>query len=278
MSDPRTVAIAGLGLIGGSMARRFHANGMRVTAYDRDGDAIDAAIAAGVVDVGLDETLNGCTEAQVVVIALPGGAARGMISRLHPLPGNVEIVMDVGSAKLLVVEGAESAGIGSRFVGTHPLAGDHRSGWESSRDDLFDGHRVFVCPAESTTPETLRAARDLWISLGALPEVTDASTHDAQMAWVSHLPHVVASALAMTLREAGVSRSVLGPGGRDMTRLAGGSPEMWTSIVAENASAIDAALAAFERNLGAMRHSIAAGDGELFAAQFASGRDWFNAS
>lgn len=271
----RTVAVIGLGLIGGSVARALAARDVRVVAFDRDRDSLNAAMSEHVIDAELDEELNGIERADTIVIALPGDAARELIPRLAPLSTHATLVTDVGSAKQLVVQAAEAAGMGLRFVGSHPLAGDHRSGWESSRPDMFRGERVFLCPTSTTRRETLQAAEDFWIFVGSLPVTVDALVHDTRMAWMSHLPHVLSTALALALRDEGMTRSELGRGGRDMTRLAGSSPEMWAAIAQENAPAIEAAISSFEAHLAELKRAVVAADAYSFRASFAAGREWF---
>jgi prephenate dehydrogenase len=105
----------------------------------------------------------------------------------------------------------------------------------------------------------------------------DAAAHDDLLAWTSHLPHVVSSALAIAFAGKGIGRDQLGRGGRDVTRLAGGLPEMWTAILIENASAIDAALSSVEHELSRFREAIQRRDAEYLNALFNEGRDWSNA-
>lgn len=270
------IAVIGLGLMGGSMARALHARGVYVLGFDRDGTQLDAALRDGAVQEALTSDLEGVAAADVVVLALPVDATIALLPSLAARQTGARLVMDLGSTKRTIVAAAESAGLGSRFVGAHPLTGSHRTGWGASRASLFDDARVFLCPTTSTTSGALQLAESLWRELRAGVEVLDATAHDDQMAWRSHLPHLVASALAATLREAGVRRSALGPGGRDMTRLAGGSPAMWQPIVEDNAVAIADAMAAFERELRGFREAVLAGDRAAIAAFLQGGVDWFD--
>lgn len=274
MASP-TVAVIGLGLIGGSVARALSARGVRVIGFDHNRASLDAAISEHVIEAGLNEELNGIAGADIIVIAVAGDAARDIMPRLARLSTHATLVTDVGSAKQVVVQAADAAGMGPRFVGSHPLAGDHRSGWQSSRADMFQGERVFLCPASTARRETIQAAEDFWISLGAVPATIDALSHDTRMAWLSHMPHVLSTALALTLRDAGVTRSELGRGGRDMTRLAGSSPGMWSAIAQENVSAIAAAISSFEQHLEELKTAVIAADPASFKASFAAGREWF---
>jgi prephenate dehydrogenase len=180
----------------------------------------------------------------------------------------------VGSTKRSIVDAAEQMGIGDRFVGSHPLAGDHRSGWDASRTGLFEGARVYLSPTRSTEADALELARELWTMIGAVPEVMEAAEHDRRLAWASHLPQAASTALARALAEAGIARSDLGCGGRDVTRVAGSSPEMWADILADNADEVLPALDALELELRALRRAVASGDRDLLRQLLASGRNW----
>jgi prephenate dehydrogenase len=271
----RRVGVIGLGLMGGSLARALAARGVQVLGYDREQSFLDAAVAEGIVHQALDATLAGVERADVVVLATPVTATTALLKRFGSRLEGPSLIMDIASTKRRIVAAAEAAGLGPRYVGAHPLTGSHRSGWGASRATLFDDARVFLCPSASTTPQTLRLAESFWRALRAGVEVLDAAEHDEQMAWRSHLPQAVSTTLALTLREAGVSRSALGPGGRDMTRLAGGDPGLWTGIMSDNAPAILEALAAMEAQLRLFRERLAAGEDGV-RESFADGRDWFD--
>ena len=274
MESIETAAVLGLGLIGGSVARELAARGVDVLGWDRDAGAVDAAVRDGVVREALADGFEGIESADVIVIAVPVRAVPALLDAIGPRIGGARLVTDVGSTKRSIVAAAEAAGIGVRFVGTHPLAGDHRSGWEASRTGLFDGARVFLCPAESTSEEAMETARALWTSLGARPEVMDAEEHDRRLAWTSHLPQAVSTALALALAGRGIARGDLGPGGRDVTRLAGSSPEMWTDVARDNADALAEGLASIEAALRAFRDALSRGDDDAVRRFFEAGRHW----
>jgi prephenate dehydrogenase len=271
----RRVSIIGLGLMGGSLARALAARGVHVLGYDRERSSLDAAVAEGIVHEPLDDALSGVERADVVVLATPVGATAALLKRFGRGLEGPSLIMDVASTKRSIVAAAEAAGLGPRYVGAHPLTGSHRSGWGASRASLFEEARVFLCPSATTTADTLKLAESFWRALRAGVEVLDAAAHDEQMAWRSHLPQAVSTALALTLRQAGVPRSALGPGGRDMTRLAGGDPALWTGIVTDNAPAILDALVAMEAQLRLFRERLAAGEHGVQEC-FADGREWFD--
>jgi prephenate dehydrogenase len=184
------------------------------------------------------------------------------------------LITDVGSTKRSIVRAAAGSEIATRFVGSHPLAGDHRSGWDASRTGLFEGAPVYLTPSEFTDDDALELARELWMMVGAVPEVMDAAEHDRRLAWTSHLPQAASTALARALAEAGIQRSDLGPGGRDVTRLAGSSAEMWADILIDNADEVAPTLAVMATQLSAIRDAAASGDRDRLRALWAAANHW----
>jgi len=272
------VAITGLGLIGGSLARDLAARGVAVLGYDPDPDTVRAALDAGVIAGTLDPDLGGVEEAEVLIVAAPVGRAPGILAAAAHRLGKLRLVTDVGSTKLGIARAAEAAGLARNFVGGHPLAGDHRAGWGASRTGLFQGARVFLSPTPATTPAALDRARELWSSLGARIEEIDAATHDREIAWVSHLPQTASTALALALAGAGIGPERLGPGGRDLTRLAGSSPTIWTEIALENAAEIAPAIQELEHRLHSIRRALEDRDERAIREFFTRGREWFGGS
>ena len=270
------IAVIGLGLMGGSIARALHVRGVRVLGYDRDGTQLDAAVREGVVNEPMSSELDGIASADVVIMALPVDATITTLPCVASRAERARLVMDVASTKGSIVAAAEASGLGPRYVGAHPLTGSHRRGWGASRASLFEDARVFLCPAPSTTAESLELAGSLWRELRAGVEMLDPGVHDEQMAWRSHLPHILSSTLAVTLRDAGVRRTALGPGGRDMTRLSGGSTTMWSPIVDDNAAAIADALAACETRLREFRVALERRDTAATRAFLQSAVEWFD--
>ncbi len=271
-----SVAVVGLGLVGGSVARDLSARGVHVSAYDADATHLAAAVRTNVVRSALDASLSGVRDADAVIIATPVDAALHVLERVTPHARRARLIMDVGSTKSRIVESAQRLGIGNRFVGAHPMAGDHRSGWHASRAGLFTDAPVYLCPPRDATADALQLARTFWIELGARPERMTAEQHDLKLAWTSHLPHMVSTALALALARTGIDRIYLGPGGRDVTRLAGSSPDMWTAIALENAPAIEAALRQTEREIATIRASLQRADQEDLRGRFEAARQWWN--
>jgi prephenate dehydrogenase len=270
----RTVAIVGLGLIGGSLARDLAAAGVRVLAHDRDLGAVEDAMRAGVVAEALPEDMAGIEAADALVIALPVDAVAPWLGSHAPRISRIPLIMDTGSTKTSIVAAAERVGIGRCFVGAHPLAGDHRSGWGASRQGLFADAPVYLSPTVGTGPDALGRARRLWEMVGARIVEMDAGEHDRRLAWTSHLPQAVSTVLARVLAEAGISPGELGTGGAGMVRLAESSPEMWSGIFQENAADVGAALTKMEVALGALRDSVVRGDRAALREGLAAAREW----
>jgi prephenate dehydrogenase len=277
MTTFEDAAIIGIGLIGGSLARDLAARGIRVRAYDIDERQLQQAVQSGCVHEFLDPSLAGVSESDLIIVAVPVDGATQVLRQIAPHAARAKLITDVGSTKTRIVELAAELGLTSHFVGSHPMAGDHRSGWGASRAGLVDGARVYLCPPAGAPRCIVDLAQQWWSSLGARPVVMSAELHDRKLAWTSHLPHMVSTALALALANADVERDDLGPGGRDMTRLAGSSADVWTAIARENAPAIDAALVSMEREIAAMRAALDRSDVADLRARFAAARAWFDA-
>lgn len=271
------VAIAGLGLIGGSLARDLAARGIDVLGYDSDPTTLQAALAAGILAGTLAPDLAGVEAAEVLVLAVPVGRAPGILRAAAERLRHLRLVTDVGSTKEGIGRAAEGTGLAAHFVGGHPLAGDHRGGWSASRTGLFEGARVFLSPTPETTPEALSRAHALWRMVGALTEEVDAISHDHEMAWISHLPQAASTALALALASARIGPERLGPGGRALTRLAGSSPTLWTEVALENAAVLRHALQTLEHHLRDLRLALERGEPQEIHELFAAGKAWADA-
>jgi prephenate dehydrogenase len=277
--DDCTVAVLGLGLVGGSIARDLAARGVRVAGFDADPATLDAACVAGVVQTRLDADLHdrgaGETDSRtIVIIAVPVSETRRVIQGLPKRLAQAALVMDVASTKRSVLTVAAAAGIAERFVGSHPMAGDHRTGWSASRRGLFSGATVYLCPTPRTHDDAIQIAREFWGALGGRTQLLDDRDHDERVAFTSHMPHVVSAALALAMAKAGIGHDELGPGGRDVLRLARSSPDMWSAVAADNSEAILKALAAIETELAAFRHTLTSGDERALHAMFSAARAW----
>lgn len=256
MKPGSTVLIAGLGLIGGSLARALRGRGYLVSGVDPRPAALRAARRAGVLDRTARRIEDGLATADMVVLAAPPAANLALLRRVARFGRDGQVVTDVSSVKRHICE--EAARLGLDFVGGHPMAGRERSGFEAAEADLFRGRPwILTAPASS---RALRAARALVRAVGARPVVLSPSEHDRVVAFVSHLPQLVAWALWDAVRHDGVAgprAGLAGPAYADMTRIAASPPGLWRQILAENGREIERALVAFLRALAAARRRTA---------------------
>lgn len=274
MSAASPIAILGLGLIGGSLARDLSEDGATVWGYDADTAATRHAHRAGVIAHVIEPSLRSLRDARTVILAVPVDAATELLQRAAPYARRATLVTDVGSTKLRIMQQAQALGLASRFVGSHPMAGSHESGWLASRRGLFAGKRVHLCRSAKTSAAAWRAAGALWQRVGAQATEHDAARHDAEVAFSSHLPQLLAVALAGTLQARGFPRDRLGAGGRDMTRMAASSVDMWAPILTENSVPVLDALETCLAQLGALRGAVARGDRAAISEAFAAVREW----
>jgi prephenate dehydrogenase len=262
---PRRLAVVGVGLIGGSigMAARERL-GAHVRGYDpRD---LAAAVELGAVTEACGSLAEAVDGADFVFVAVPVGALPAVVAEVLAVAGEDCVVSDVGSTKRSVVAAVDDP----RFVGGHPLAGAETAGVEHARADLFDGATWYLTPTARTGGMLYERLYRFLVELGARPAALDAETHDALLATVSHLPHVLANVLvaraARVLSEEGERLPATGPSFRDATRVAGANTEIWRDIYLANADALVDAIDDTVRRLTEVREALAAGDGVAVGA------------
>ncbi|HEY7839997.1 MAG TPA: prephenate dehydrogenase/arogenate dehydrogenase family protein [Gammaproteobacteria bacterium] len=271
------LAVIGVGLIGGSLARALKSRDYcrRITGSGRHQGNLEKAVALGVIDDFSLNPADAVRGADVVLLATPLATTAPLCRALAPGLGDGAIVTDAGSAKMSVIEAARAALPAKHFpnfVPGHPIAGTEKSGVEASFAELFEKHLVILTPL----PETAAAARervaDMWRTAGA--EVIDMppGRHDEVLAATSHLPHLLAYALVdclarMQEREE-IFRFAAG-GFAGFTRIASSSPEMWHDICISNRDALLRMVDRFGEHLGEVRVAVERGDSarllEIFA-------------
>ena len=216
-------AVAGLGLIGGSLALALEARG-----YDGNPSVRDSARRRGI-DVA-DSLADAIAGAEVVVAAVPTEATMSLLVQIARLAPDA-IVTDTASLKLPIVEAALELPAGARFVGGHPMAGSHETGVEAASADLFRGRPWILCRTARSDDASLAAVTELVRAAGGRPVLLDAERHDRLMTWASHLPLAVASALARSVGRPEPARSSRAWRGRDCwtPRASRASPRRWRS-------------------------------------------------
>jgi prephenate dehydrogenase len=272
---PSSLAVIGLGAIGGSLAWQARLAGVpRVVGFSpARSEGVQALQASAITELA-DSPIRAVRGADLVVLAVPPRPTLELIGRLAPALDAGAILTDVCSIKEPVVATARAAGLGDRFAGGHPLAGTHASGWSAARPDRLRGCVVYIC--ETGAPDGHRAAgvvKNFWEQvLGASPVLIDPAAHDRQLAWTSHLPQAVACALAKALADRALGGVSYGSGARDTTRLAASSPDMWTDILLYNRTSLAEALRSTEDELRGLRALLDAGDEDGLRAYLEAAR------
>jgi prephenate dehydrogenase len=257
------VAVVGVGLIGGSIGLAADAE---VRGWDPGDGVLELARELGAVTTACGSLAEAVDGADFVFVAVPVGALPAVVAEVLAVAGEDCVVTDVGSTKRSVVAAVDDP----RFVGGHPLAGAETAGVEHARDDLFRGATWYLTPTARTGGMLYERLYRFLVELGARPAALDAETHDALLATVSHLPHVLANVLvaraARVLSEEGERLPATGPSFRDATRVAGANTEIWRDIYLANADALVDAIDDTMRRLTEVRDALAAGDGVAVAA------------
>ena len=274
---PSSLAVIGLGAIGGSLAWQARLAGIpRVVGYSPTrAEGVQALKASAITDMA-DTPARAVRGAELVVLAVPPGPTLELIGQLAPCLEPGAILTDVCSVKEPIVARAREAGLFGSFAGGHPLAGTHQSGWVAARADRLRGCVVYVC--ETGAPEghpAARAVMGFWQNvLEASPVLIAAAAHDRQLAWTSHLPQAVAYALAKTIADRALGGISFGAGARDTTRLAASSPDMWLDILLFNRPALTEALRATEAGLAELRGLMESADAVGLRAYLETARSW----
>jgi prephenate dehydrogenase len=273
------LAVIGVGLIGGSFALALKAAGSvgRVVGVGRSRANLDRALALGAIDEVAADAGAAAAGADFVLVATPIGAMAEVFASLAPhLPANA-VVTDGGSTKQSVIAAAR-ARLGSRitaFVPAHPVAGSDASGADAATADLYCGREVIVTPLPENPPATVARVRWVWQQCGARVTEMQPVDHDAVLAAVSHLPHLLAYAFMQELAARADAASVLahaGTGLRDFTRLAASQPEIWRDICLANRTALLGELRRFQDALAGVGALLEDGDGVALERGFDAAR------
>lgn len=277
MSTPmiKKLAVIGVGLIGGSLARvlREGRHVGEVVGFGRSLGNLETATDLGVIDraeVSVAETVR---DADMIVVAVPVGCMESIFSQLATSMMDGAVITDVGSVKRGVAAMARTAlgGRCSAFVPGHPIAGTEHSGVSASKADLFEHHRIILTPEDDTDVAAVARVRAMWQAAGGDVVSMSVAEHDDILAVCSHLPHVLAYALVDLLirRDDHKTTFDLAAGGfRDFTRVASSDPTMWHDICLGNRDALIKVLKDYQQNLDDLLSAIDRRDGQWLMDTF----------
>lgn len=256
------LGIAGVGLIGGSLALAARRAGLvrEVVGYGRTRSNLDVALSRGIVDRAGTEP-SALSGADLVVLATPVGLLLPTAAAVAPHLAAGAILTDAGSVKSPVVGGAASLPPGLRFVGGHPIAGTEDSGAAAADADLFRGARCVLTPVATTDAAALATVRSLWEAVGMEVVLMSPEEHDAVLALTSHVPHVLAFALALAAGDSASRDGIdalpfAGPSFRSATRVAASSPETWRDVLSANAGPLSRQLAVIRERIDEIERAV----------------------
>jgi prephenate dehydrogenase len=252
------LVVVGTGLVGTSVALAAGRAGTRCRAFDSDPAVLERAVARGGLEPA-SSLADAVADAELVVVAVPVGAAPGVVQEVLAVVGADTVVTDVASTKRPLASVADP-----RFVPGHPVAGGATGGPGRAAADLFDAATWFLTPTEASSAESVAQVERFVGSLGARTVRTDAAAHDRLLALTSHLPHALANLLMLRVADAAAGDDApfafAGASLREMTRLAGANPAVWSDIFLGNADEIAAALAGLRDSLDDLEQALGSGD------------------
>ena len=267
------IAIIGLGVLGGSVARavkkRFQ-NAV-ITAFDPNSSDLEKALAEKVIDRRIDYSEIHPADYDITVVATPVAVSIDIIKELCSQRRSVgdSLVIDVGSVKGFVQNEISPLENSSVFIGCHPMAGSEKAGFENSSSEIFEGASVIITPHRNNSDNALQKIRSLWEKLGARILEMNPLLHDEVVSYTSHLPHLIACSIVETLSKylkktdaADNEKYLIGNGFMDTTRVASGSPELWRDILMLNRGNLCRSLSEYIEGLQELRDMLEKNESE----------------
>ena len=266
------------GLLGGSVARAARARGAarRIVLWARRPEARKAIAEQSWCDAVAGSAAEACQGASLVVLAAPVDAILALLPQIAPHLPDGAVVTDVGSVKGKIARAGLAALAGrAQFVGSHPMAGSEKTGWENGTAALFEKRTCFVTPLPETNTAATETVVQFWRKLGADVVSVDPDKHDRIVAHISHLPQIVASSLCSFLADKDPTwRNYAGGGLRDTTRIAGSDPQLWKMILEQNREQVQQALRHFQDELQAFEAALAKNNWTEIAARLDRGKKY----
>jgi prephenate dehydrogenase len=279
MDHKQNISILGLGLMGASLALGLKKRGFtgEITGYARREETRFQALENGVVDAVFADPQDAVRHADIVVVCVPIWSIAKLAGDIAGALKPGAVVTDVGSTKSELLKTLQPIfqPLEAHFVGSHPIAGSEKTGLEAGDPDLYDGRLTVVCPSEDTPASAELAVSNLWKSAGSDVVEMSPEQHDAMLASTSHLPHMIAAALARSVADGnpGAKADYCGTGFKDTTRVASGSADMWVDIIDTNRAALEAELDRFHAELQGLIGILRSGNGDDIRKWLEDARD-----
>lgn len=271
LAKVETIAILGVGLIGGSLGLALKAAGYtgRIIGYNRRESEAALARARGAVDESASSVETAVEKADLVVLCMGPGVMPAVMAQIAPVCAAHAVVSDVGSVKAGIVAAGEAL-FGGRFVGAHPIAGREQHGIESALPTLFSDRACVLTPSSLTARGALQIVHALWQVVGSHVHEIEAGLHDQMLALTSHLPHLLAYSLLDLVEDHSQQQisMLLGGGFRDFSRIGSSDPSLWADISMQNRQPLLKVLADYKEQLDTLTAALDSGDGEALLQRF----------
>ena len=276
------VTVIGVGLLGGSLAQTCKKHGLadKVVGFGRNRTKLEKAQSLQIIDSCETDLEAAVAKADLVVLCSPVSTMTPLVRKMVPFLQPGILVTDVGSVKKSLVGEIQALMPESvYFVGSHPIAGGEKSGFEASTPDLFQDEKCILTPTAKTNPAALEKIKELWEQIGMQVITMDVEEHDHIFGAVSHLPHVIAYVLMNTI--GGISTknhdeiaSFSGKGLKDTTRIASSDPVMWRDICLSNKKQVLGLIDKFQGTLQQVRNLIENEDSQLLEQTFETAKKY----
>lgn len=287
-----SLIVIGTGFMGASIAGAAKARGLAAAVIGVDPKEANQAQAKGCIDRVAGDIAAAIHAAGAaghrsigILVAAPVTACDGIFGELEAsvsgkdLVNQIAWVSDIGSTKQGVMQAARARfqSLAPRFVSSHPMAGSEKNGAAHANPDVLMGARVLISPMPGSAQDAINALESFWLALGTIPNPLPIDDHDALLAAISHLPHVLAYSLAASLAQsplAAAAQALHGGGLRDTTRIAASSPELWADIFLDNRDCLLDAWSGWNLHLEALRAALEKGDRALLIEMLGRASQW----
>jgi len=270
------VCIIGVGLLGASFGLALKSRAMvgTVVGVGHRQSSLDTALECGAIDEAFLGVEAAVQNADLILVATPANLVIPSLETALAHAPKIAIFCDVASTKADICNWAAShCKAPRRFVGCHPMAGSEKFGPEHGNADFFAGHTCIIEDSDDLCPDSRETVMATWRALGANMVEMEPVLHDRVLARTSHIPHILAAAIATLAARQGDIREVIGNGYRDTTRIAAGRPEIWRDIVLSNANAIHEGIAEMQAYLRDFADAVESRDSVALERMFEEGRD-----
>lgn len=271
----RRLAIIGVGLIGGSLARALRVAGVvdEIVGCGRGRENLERAVELGVIDRYTHDVAEAVSGADMVFLAVPLGAMRETFAAMRGHLAKDAVITDGGSAKYSVLEDCQAVfgEVLPNLVAGHPIAGTENSGVEASFAELYQNRRIILTPTETTSDDALARVQAMWQACGGEVTLMSVEHHDEVLAATSHLPHMLAFGLVDTLARMKENDEIFryaAGGFRDFTRIASSNPVMWRDVCVANRRALGKMMNHYLGEMQELAETIERGDGDALLEIF----------